>query len=178
MLFLACLQLWFAEQEKKKARYAPFISHEFWWIFSLRSAALSKHILVESRKIACWPCRVSQSLNKPLHHFSPHCLQHLQLLTAFSTFVPVVESSCASCQPIPGQQSQTKRQRKAWREPCNPAKPLAQLSVCRGFTISAVRNPGFPGRLAPGEVLHVLGCSTVARLAEQDELWVDELTPG
>lgn len=56
-------------------------------------------------------------------------------------------------------------------------KPLAQLSVCRGFTISAAHNPGFPGRLAPGEGLLVLGCSSVARLAEKDELCDDKLTP-
>lgn len=64
------------------------------------------------------------------------------------------------------------------REPSNPTKPLAQYSACRGFTISAARNPGFPGRLAPGEGLLVLSCSTVARLAEPDELGDDKLILG
>lgn len=63
------------------------------------------------------------------------------------------------------------------RELSNPSKLLAYLSVCRGFTISAAHNPGFPGRLAPGESLLVPGCSTVARFAEQDELWDDKLMP-
>lgn len=59
-----------------------------------------------------------------------------------------------------------------------PTKPLAQLSVCRGFAISAAHNPGFPGRLAPRKGLLVLSCSSVARFAEQDELWDDKLIPG
>lgn len=111
-------------------------------------------------------------------HFSPHCLQLLQLLTAFSTLVSVVQSLWMSCLSIPGRQSQTKRQRKERREPCNPTKPMTHLSVCRGFAISATHNPGFPGRLAPGKGVLVLCFSTVARLAEQDELWDHKLTPG
>lgn len=65
------------------------------------------------------------------------------------------------------QQCPTERLRKD-ENLLTPSKPLAQLSVCRGFTISDGCNPRFPVRLDPGDSLLVLSHSIVARLAERD----------
>lgn len=80
-------------------------------------------------------------------------------------------------QSIPVQQSPKDSGRRG-ENPLTLLSCRLNFGVCRGFAISAAHNPGFPRRLAPGEGLLVLGCSTMARLAQQDELWDDELTQG